>query len=154
VTDGALEQFDIQEIVGGAGQSAGNVLSSIGITPVQVTIDGSCVYAIGPGGILCVNAITAKRAFRADWPTGLKPEMPTGSTTPVVTSGPYGPVPNPYAPAPSVYMPGHGPSSISNFQGISGLRAPTVSRVDRGVLYATVTPNHVVALTDRSADDQ
>ncbi len=158
LTDGSVKQCDLQEIAVGTGQSAGSLYPLLGLAPIQATIDGSWVYATGPGGILCVNAITARRAFKADWPADLAPATPATPTTPTVATGPYPPLPNPYGPGyyppPGVYGPGYSPPSTSIYQGIPGVHAPTISRVDRGVLYATATPNHVVALTQRSADGQ
>ncbi|MBN2475529.1 MAG: PQQ-binding-like beta-propeller repeat protein [Pirellulales bacterium] len=146
VTDGRSKSFDLNEIVGGGA-----------LTPVQATLDGPWVYAIGPGGILCVNAITARRAFKADWPA----EVAAATSPPVGTpltgtslgtpatryyaSSSYA-VASPYAGV--VPVPTIAPSS----SGIAGLCTPVISRVAGGVLYTNVTPNCVVALTTRSTD--
>ena len=155
VTDGSTKQFDLAEIAGAAGQLVGTSYVPIGITPVQATVDGSWVYATGPGGILCVNAITARRAFKADWPAEVAPAPVATPPAAVATTGPYSAVRLPYSGGYSP-PPGYGASysqtGITSFHGIPGVHAPTIIRVDRGVLYATVSPNQVVALTQRSAD--
>ena len=65
-------------------------------------------------------------------------------------------------------MPGYGvnlstpPGSYSSpvlpsgsvYHGVPGMRAPSLSCVDRGVLYATIAPNEAAALIQRNADGQ
>ncbi len=161
VVEGTSQQFDLREIAGGTSPTGGSYGSPIGTVPIQATLDGSWVYATGPGGILCVSAITARRALKADWPAGLWPEKPAAPAATTVSANPFSGVPVGMAtvvsgpmPYGAAYSPAHSAPSTSFPQGISGIHAPTINRVDPGVLYATVTPNHVVALTHASGDGQ
>jgi len=111
---------------------------------------------------LCVNAITARRAFKTDWPAEVAPAVPatpTGIATSPYASGPYssiGYTSSRYVSVPQPYPPGYsgrygpGVPNIPSYQGISGVDMPTINRVDQGVLYATVTPDQVVALQTRN----
>jgi len=162
VTDGTAKQFDLQEIGLGTSSTPG-LMPALAPTPIQATIDGAWVYATGPRGIVCVNAITARRAFRADWPDEVV-AAPASAATAATSSrtSPYPSVPVPST-HPSVsgrvmYVgPGHAPSvvhtHVSSYQGIPGVHMPAINRVDRGVLYAIVTPNQVAALTTQSSAD-
>jgi len=139
VTSGETQQCDLQEI------TQGRVM-----TPIQVVLDGAWAYALGPGGILCVNTNTARRSFRVDWPDELLPATATpaaGSAAPVPS---YGQTPN----VSTVYYGSPPTPSVSIYHGVPGMRAPSLSCVDRGVLYATVAPNEAAALIQRDADGQ
>jgi hypothetical protein len=153
VGKGTAKEFGLAEIATGPA-----------ITPIQAVIDGPRVYAVGPGGILCVNALTAGRAFRADWPDELLDAASSGSAAPVASASPGG---SPgYVSGYSMpvmgrmnYSSGYGHPSYyagryapGRFPGVSGLHAPRISHVERGVLYTTVSPHRVVALAEREGD--
>ncbi len=79
VTSGTVKSYDFREVASavtsfpGSGPTADVAAPPRQPIPIQTAIDGPMVYVSGPGGIVCVNAITARRAFRADWPAEVAP---------------------------------------------------------------------------------
>jgi hypothetical protein len=93
---------------------------------VRAAVDGARIYISGPTGIECLNARTAKKIFVTRWPTSL------GTENLVHRMG--------YA---NYYWKG---CMFQNNPQQYYLR-PTVSVRD-GVMYTTVAPNQVVALSN------
>ena len=103
---------------------------------IQAAVDGVLVYVSGPRGLLCVNARTGNRVFRADWPQGLAAR---------------------HAPPGPLQRPGGGTQYI--WQGVlrynpegGGTCLPLVDCVADGVYYATLSPSQVVALVERQKE--
>jgi hypothetical protein len=133
------QEFDLQEV------AAGRL-----VVPLQVVLDGIWAYALGPGGILCVNVNTARRSFRVDWPDELFPATanpPPGSTPPIRSYV------NPST-GQRIYPGGPPMTTGPTYRGVPGTYMPSISCVNRGVLYATVAPNEVAALSQRDPDGQ
>ncbi|MFP4055440.1 MAG: PQQ-binding-like beta-propeller repeat protein [Candidatus Brocadiia bacterium] len=98
---------------------------------IQAAVDGILVYVTGPGGVLCVNARANQRVFQAKWPAGVKVPPPPGE------------------PQPRQYL----WQGVSSYLGEGyGPCLPLTDCVADGVLLATLTPRHVVALVERGAD--
>lgn len=148
LAEGTTKQYDLGEI------SSGRLPG----VPIQAAVDGPMVYVTGPGGILCVAAITGRRVLKADWPAGVTVAGPDEShsvaeATPQVAGASTYLPPRVLLPAgvstfalPTPYQPG-GASSY-----FPPVPTPAVSLVDSGVLYATLSPGRIVALSEPPAD--
>jgi outer membrane protein assembly factor BamB len=140
VNDGTVKTVGVQEIATGPAPA-----------PIQAAMDGPRVYVTGPGGVLCVNAMAGRRAFRADWPAEVAPAPPAAAANPAAPGrSAYGPPQPVFPPGATPYFPG----STSYSAGAAGVHVPPIARVERGVLYALAAPHRVVALSQRSDDDR
>lgn len=118
--NGVLRQFELPKLRPSASQK------------VNLFADGALIYVTGTHGILCVNALTARRVFQVPWPQEATADLAV--TTATVQT-----------PANQVQR-----TQIVPTQPI---RTEGVGCADDGVVYALVSPSRLVALRGQVAND-
>jgi len=122
--NGSVRQFELAKAKGSSSQPKLNLFA-----------DGALIYVTGPHGVLCVNALAARRVFQVPWNKELAAET---AVAPATNQTPSSQLPNPYAPHAQ-------PSQLASLQ--------NVGCADGGVVYALVSPTRLVALRGQAAND-